>query len=123
MPATVHVDAAPPTEVVVDAAKVAEVAAPPAGVSADDARAARSGPDGGVMFMILFFTVAAGSFGGTVLATPFVFGASTVHLDTLLKFLVAGGVAGLLFGVYACRTYVQNLRAMARSAAPPTLKS
>jgi hypothetical protein len=110
MPSTVHVAVTPPAEVAVDAAKVAEVAASRAKVSADAAKAARRGPDDGVIFMILFFTVAGGAFGGVVLSTPFVFG-STVHLDTLLKFLAAGGIAGLLFGAYACRTYVQELRA------------
>jgi hypothetical protein len=106
--ATVNAAAAPPAEAAVDAAKVA---ASLAEVSADAARAARRGPDGGVMFTILFFFAAGGAFGGMVVSTPWVLDGSGVNLDALVRFLVAGGIAGLLFGVYVCRMYVQDLRA------------
>ncbi|HEX6371904.1 MAG TPA: hypothetical protein VF006_23475 [Longimicrobium sp.] len=69
-------------------------------------------PEAGVMFMLLFFTAAAGAFGGMVLSTPFVFG-TAVHLDALVKFILGGGVAGLLFGVYFCRLYLAGIRAKA----------
>lgn len=103
---------APVLDSVAPAAVPVQVEAAPAEVAVDAARPARQ-PEGGVMFMILFFTVAAGAFGGMVLSTPFVFG-SEIHLDTLVKFLVGGGMLGLLFGVYSCRLYVHELRAKAR---------
>jgi hypothetical protein len=81
-------------------------------VAADAAKRPQR-PEAGVMFMLLFFTVAAGGFGGMVLSTPFVFG-TEVHLDTLVKFILAGGTVGLPFGVYFCRLYLAEIRAKAR---------
>lgn len=92
------------------AAVQAAAGTPPAWVADVANRPQR--PDAGVMLMLLFFAAAAGAFGGMVLSTPFVFG-TAVHLDTLVKFIVGGGMLGLPFGVYFCRLYLRELRAKA----------
>ncbi|HEX5872230.1 MAG TPA: hypothetical protein VFY65_17500 [Longimicrobium sp.] len=101
---------APILDEILPAAVPALTEAPPAVVAAGAKSPQR--PDAGVMFMILFFTVAAGAFGGMVLSAPFVFG-TAIHLDTMLMFIVAGGVLGVLFGVYCCRLYLAEIRAKA----------
>jgi hypothetical protein len=93
------------------AAVPAAAGAQPAEVAAGAAKRPQR-PDAGVMFMLLFFTAAAGAFGGMVLSTPFVFG-TEVHLDTLVKFIVGGAMLGLPFGGYFCRLYLRELRAKA----------
>jgi hypothetical protein len=101
---------APVLDEIAPAAVPAFAEAPPAVVTGSAKRPQR--PDPGVMFMLLFFTAAVGGFGGMVLSTPFVFGIE-IHLDTLVKFIVGGGMLGLPFGVYFCRLYLRELRAKA----------
>lgn len=93
-------------------ANVAAPAGPPRAEVAADVAKRPQRPDAGVMFMLLFFTAGAGAFGGMVLSTPFVFG-TEIHLDTLVKFILGGGVVGVPFGVYFCRLYLRELRAKA----------